>query len=391
LIASNLSLVLAILPLALLLLAAGSRRWPRLFAPLICLAIGGVAWFVLMRAWTDWQSTWRMVIAPLPLAPPAGWLILLAPLVLWLWFKGQQRWPTPFLGLNLLVFGGLLALTAYHLQPAWINTWRMWTTGLPIVGAPFIVIGLGPFAFWSWNRVSRRWPRVFVIPNLLLTGGILWLILDRARPFWMSQFRSIWGNAPIGFDIALIVIALPLTVWLWQKGSRRWPRVWSALHALVLGTVLWWVAERTRIVWEAGWRRFFTDSPTYVPVAIGLSLPALWLWSQLRRRWPRTVAFVTMIVVSVGLFWLTGQLLPTTTYAPRALVAALPVVIAGWGFLLHHQPRLGWALTFLLIVVAGLVIWLVSGLLSELAANVLSWLVEQGVSIFGVVLQMRFV
>jgi hypothetical protein len=79
-------------------------------------------------------------------------------------------------------------------------------------------------------------------------------------------------------------------------------------------------------------------------------------------------------------------LLPTTTYAPRALVAALPLVIAGWGFLLHHQPRLGWALTFLLIVVAGLVIWLAPGFVGALASNVLSWLEEQGLPITGVML-----
>lgn len=379
--ASNLSLVLASLPLALLLLATGSRRWSTLFAPIIWLVIGAVAWFVLMRLWTDWQPVWNIAIAPLPLAPFAGWVILLAPLVLWLWFKGQQRWPTVFLGLNLLAFGGLLALTAYHLQPTWMDTWRMWTTGLPIAGALFIVISVAPFTVWSWNRVSRRWPRAFVVPNLLLTGGILWLILDRTRPFWTSQFRSIWGDASLGFDAALIAIALPLTVWLWQKGSRRWPRLWSALHSIVLGIVLWWVAERTRMVWEPSWRRFFTDSPAYVPLAIGLSLPLLWLSAQLRKRWPRAIALATLIAISAGLFWLTGQLLPTTTYAPRALVAALPWVIAGWGFLLQHQPRLGWALTLLVIVASGLTLWLAPDLLSALVSTALIWLAEQGVLI----------
>ncbi|BCX04596.1 MAG: hypothetical protein KatS3mg053_2534 [Candidatus Roseilinea sp.] len=83
-IASNLSLVLAVLPLALLLLAAGSRRWPMVFAPIICLAIGGVAWFALMRVWTGWQPAWNAALAPLPLAPHVGWVIVLVPLLLWL-------------------------------------------------------------------------------------------------------------------------------------------------------------------------------------------------------------------------------------------------------------------------------------------------------------------
>lgn len=374
--ARNLSLVLAALPLALLLLAAGSRRWPRGFAPVICLAIGGVAWFALMRAWTAWQPAWHMAIAPLPVVPPVGWVIALAPLVLWLWFHGQQRWPLPFLGLNLLVFGGLLSLTAYHVQPAWIEAWRTWTAGLPIAGAPFIVIGLGPFTLWSWNRISRRWPRIFTIPNLLLTGAILWLILDRTRPFWMSQFRAIWGDAFIGFDLALIAIALPLAMWLWGKGSRRWPHAWSAVRAVTLGLILWGIAESTRALWEANWGRFFADSPTYVPLAIGLMPPLLWLRAQACRRWPMPVAFVTVAVISIGLFWLTGQLFPRAPSAPRLAIAALPWVMWGWGALLSHRPHLGWSLTLLLLVAVAAVAWLRPDVIRSLAEGALATLMS---------------
>jgi hypothetical protein len=380
-ITENLSLVLAALPLMLLLLAAGSRRWPTGFAPFIYLMIGGVVWFVFMRIWTSWQPVWATAIAPVPFILPVGWLILLAPLVLWLWFKGQQRWPTLFMGFNLLVFGGLLALSAYHLQPTWINTWRVWTMGLPIGGVPFIVIGVGPFSFWSWNRVSHRWPRAFVVPNLLLSGGILWLILDRTRPFWTSQLHQVLGNSLIGFDIALVAIALPLAAWLWQKGSHRWPKAWALLYTLILGVVMWWVAERTRGAWESSWQRFFIANPALVPLTIGLTMPLLWLRAQLRKRWPRAVIAATVIGVSAGLFWLTGQLLPTTTDAPRALVAALPIVIAGWGMLLHFQPRLGWTLTFLFVAASGLAIWLVPSLVNEWILAALRWLVEQGVPI----------
>jgi hypothetical protein len=376
---SNLSLMLAVLPLVLLLLAAGSHRWPMLFKPLIYLAIGGVAWFMLMRVWTGWQPFWTLALAPLPLLPPAGWLILFAPLVLWLWFKGQQRWPTVFFGFNLLVFGGLLGLTAYHLQPAWINTWHTWTAGLPVYGAPFLVISLAPFTAWSWNRVSHRWPRTFVVPNLLITGGILWLILDRTRPFWMPQFRVIWGDAFIGFDITLIALALPLALWLWQRGNRRWPLVWSALYALMLGIALGWVAERTRVAWEGNWQRFLVADSAYLPLMIGLMPPLLWLRAQLRKRWPLAITLISVVAISAGMFWLMGQLLPSTTYALRALVAALPLAVAGWGFLLHHQPRWGWALTLLLVTAAGLAIWLAPGPMSALASNALGWLAEQGV------------
>jgi hypothetical protein len=381
-IAENLSLVLAALPLLLLLLTVGLRRWPKFFTPIKYLIFGCIAWFVLMRIWTNWQSVWEMTIAPVPHTPPVGWMILFAPIVLWLWFKGQQRYPTLFIGLNTLVFGGLLALTAYHLQPTWINTWRVWTVGLPISGAPFIVISVGPFSFWSWNRVSRRWPRVLMVPNLLLTGGILWLILDRTRPFWISQFQQIFDESIIGFDVAMIVIILPLTVWLWRKGSRRWPKVWALLYTLVLGTLAWWVAEHTREAWEPGWRRIFTEKPIYIPLAFGLGLPLLWLRTQLRKRWPRTINLATLVGLSAALFWLTGQLLPTTTYVPRALVAALPFIVAGWGFVLHIRPRWGWTLTFALITAVGLAIWLAPTFMITLVTTALSWLVEQGVPKF---------
>lgn len=384
--AGNLSLMLAVLPLILLLLAAGSRRWPGLFAPINCLVVGSVAWFVLMRVWPAWQPLWAMALAPLPLIPPAGWLILLAPLVLWLWFKGQQRWPALFFGLNLLVFGGLLGLTAYHLQPAWINTWRTWTAGLPVYGAPFLVISLSPFTLWSWNRLSYRWPRVLVIPNLLITGGILWLILDRTRPFWMPLFRAIWGDTSIGFDIALIALALPLALWLWQRGNRRWPLVWSAFYTLLVGVALGWAAERTHTVWEGSWQRFFVDRPIFLPLAIGLTPPLLWLRSQLRKRWPRATFIATLFAISVGLFWLMGQLLPTTTALLRIVFAMLPWVIAGWAFVLHRRPRLGWALTLLVIVVAGLLAWLAPNVLRMSSLQMLGWLAEQGMPIPGLAL-----
>jgi hypothetical protein len=144
---------------------------------------------------------------------------------------------------------------------------------------------------------------------------------------------------------------------------------------------MWWVAERTRGAWEPSWQRFFIEDPALVPLTIGLTMPLLWLRAQLHKRWPRAVIAATLIGVSVGLFWLTGQLLPTTTNTPRALVAALPFVIAGWGLLLHYQPRLGWTLTFLIIAASGLAIWLVPDLLSEWALIALRWLVEHGVPI----------
>lgn len=85
-------------------------------------------------------------------------------------------------------------------------------------------------------------------------------------------------------------------------------------------------------------------------------LPGLWLWAQLA-------------TASASLFWLTGQWLPRAALAPRLAIAALPWVMWGWAALLSRRSRLGWALTFLLILAAGAAAWLRPDLLQSLAED----------------------
>lgn len=118
----NLPFLLALLPMSLWLWRLGAQRWPRVFRPLNLLALGALLGFLLLRVWPDWRPAWERWIAPVPLLPSlTGWLIVFLPLGVWLWRQGQSRWPLPFTVLHLLLLGGLVGLTAYHTQPAWLD------------------------------------------------------------------------------------------------------------------------------------------------------------------------------------------------------------------------------------------------------------------------------
>lgn len=242
----NLPAAVAVLPLLVWTWSRGMRHWPRHFVPLNLVAVGALLWFVLLRVWPDWQPGWARFVAPLPFIPPAGLLLLAGPLGLWLWTRGQARWPLPFVGANLLLLGGLLALSGYHTQSSWDAAWRYGAGGLPISGAPLLALTIGPVTGWSWLRASRWRPKWFLVPNLLLSGGIFWLLVDRTRPLWREGWTRAGVGLPLWPDPAMLALALPLTVWVWLHGRRRWPTEWFAVRALLLGLIAWLVAERGR-------------------------------------------------------------------------------------------------------------------------------------------------
>jgi len=378
----NLPIVLAALPMLLWLWGLGTRRWPQFFRPLNLLVLGAILCFLLLRVWTDWQALWQTWVEPVPLLSLAtGWLIFLLPLGLWLWHQGQVRWPLPFTALNLLVFGGLLGLTAYHTQPAWLATWRHWMAGLPFAAAPILTISLSPVTLWSWSWASHRWIRVFTIPNLLLSGGILWLILDRTRALWADSWQTVWGEVPLTLDPALLVLVLPLVVWVWKQGSQRWPRYWGPVRALLWGGILWWIAERMRVSWYEAWKTFAGQKVPDLALLAALMPPLTWIWLRLRRRWPRLLRITTWAIVTLVLAWTVGRLLPASTLLLQATVALLPLSTWGWLWLLHRYPRVGWPLTLLPTAGLALFAWLAPDHFQALLSAVVAWLVEQGLPI----------
>lgn len=378
----NLPVLLTILPIALWFWGLGVHRWPKIFRPLNLLVAGALLWFLLMRVWTNWQPLWQAWAEPVPLLLfSTDWLIFLLPVGLWWWHKAQTYWPLPFTALNLLIFGGLVGLTTYHTQSVWYVTWRHWMAGLPFAAAPMLTMSLSPVTLWGWSKVSRHWPRSFIVPNLLLTGGILWLVLDRTRPLWADAWQTTWGEVPLKVDPALLLVALPLATWVWKQGNQRWPRYWGAARAILWGGILWWIAERTRSVWQTAWWVSIGPSALDLVWLAGLMPPLVWMWFRLRCRWPRALTLFSWVTLMATLGWIVSRLLPASTLALRAGVAFLPLTTWGWPWLLRHYPRVGWPLTLLPLVGLGLLAWLAPDHFQALLSTLVIWLAEQGLSI----------
>jgi hypothetical protein len=351
---ANLPLALASLPMLVWLWSLGARRFPGIFLALRHLVLGMLLWFALMRLWIDWQPYWTSFMAPMPwLLALTGWLILLLPLVLWLWRSGQERWPLPFIGLNLLVFGGLLGLTAFHTQPAWMDFWHHWMAGLPFAYTPILAISLAPFSFWGWGVAVNRWRRWLAVPNALLTGGILWLILDRTRSWWGIPWQTLWGPVPLVFDPALALLFAPLLIWVWKKGAALLPDHWGFARALLWGSILWWLVERSRPYWHLTWQQY-AGSPALDPAWIALFfIPVAWVWMRLSPRWPRLFTVLGWVVLTLWLYWLVARFFPDSGLAFRSTIAWLPLGIAGWFALLRRHPWVALGL-----VAAPIVLWL---------------------------------
>ena len=377
----NLPWLLGSLPLAMWLWKLGASRWARLFQLFRLLVVGAMLWFLLMRIWPGWRPSWEKWIDPAPLvASFTGWLVFLFPFLFWLWLKGQARWPIPFTAFNLLLFGGLLGLTAFHTQAAWNAIWQHWMAGLPFFAAPILTISLSPVGLWGWSRVSQRWRQFFVIPNLLLTGAVLWSALDRTRETWDPAWGALWGRVPAAIDPALAVAGLPLAAWYWRWGSRRWLGYWGAARALLWGGVLWWAAERTRPGWETAWEGFLGRGAPDLALVSAVTPMLCWLWLRSRRRRRRAAGVVAWGALTLALGWLVGRLLPDSTLALRGAVALLPSATGGWFWLLRHRTLFGLAL-MLPFLGLGVAVWLAPDSFEPLIDHFLSWLVTQGVPV----------
>jgi hypothetical protein len=380
---SNLPMMLAVLPMTLWLWGLGARRWSAVFEPPGLVVLGALCAFVLMRVWTGWQPLWAAWTAPLPqLTAAVVWLILAVPLVRWLWVRGAARCPLPFTALGLLIFGGALALTAQDTRPEWMPTWQHWARGLPFAAFPLATIGIAPCGLWGWNVASRRWQRALVIPNLLLTGGVLWLVADRTRSLWSDAWGTLWGPLPALpalLDPAIILLALPITIWLWKRGSRQWPRYWGAIRALLAGGILWCLVARTADVWRPMWSASAgPHAPDLALVALALPL-TLWGWSRLSLRWPRVMGTLAWPILAALAIYLCSLFLPNASRTFRATVGFAILMTGGWFWLMRRKPGLGCLAALVPWLALGLIIWQWSPLALQLWQTVETWLVQEGV------------
>jgi hypothetical protein len=374
----NLSIVLALLPILLWLWHLGHNRWPRIFTPLGLLGVGALLWFFLMRVWTTWQTPWEVWVGPVPVPGfITGWLVLLLPLVLWLWRLGYTRYPLPFTALNLLIIGAFLGLAAYHSQSIWVGRWQRWMAGLPIIGAPILVISLSPITVWGLGKFGQKWPRVFTIPNLLLIGGVLWLILDRTRPYWTEVWQRIWGNVPLTVDLPLLLLFLPLLIWAWRQGKKRWPQYWNVPLVVLVSITLWWVVERTRSIWQTAWQTFAGQN-SFDLAQLALAMPLiLWAASKAGGRWPKAMRIISWAVLTFIIGLIVARLFPGSSLLLPVSIALLPLASIGWLWLLQSHPRVAWPLTLLLLMVLVSLFWFAPARFQAFISSLELWLAEQ--------------
>ncbi|NIM92114.1 MAG: hypothetical protein GTO18_00145 [Anaerolineales bacterium] len=375
----NLPVLLATIPMVIWLWTLGAKKWPTIFRPLSRLVAGALLWFLLMRVWTDWQPYWESFMAPVPFMPSlTPWIILLAPLILWLWKKGQVRYPLPFTAINLLLFGCLLSLTAYHTEDEWISVWNHWMAGIPFLAVPILTISLSPVCLWGWSKASYHWRRYFVIPNLLLTGAILWWILDRTRLYWIKPWDILWGQVPLFFDPALLFLVLPLAVWLWRKGSQRFPQYWGVARALLLGGILWWVVERTRTLWAYEWQSLLGDINVDLVLLVAVAPLTVWIFLRLHRMWPNAIGIPALIASTLVFVWLIVRIAPEATWVTLAALALLPLVISGWLWLLRHRTLIAVLLILLLCLGIAAIVWSSPHHVLEILESLFPWLLPEG-------------
>jgi hypothetical protein len=374
----HLSFVLLAMPLLFLVWREGNRRWPRPAVPFNRLITGALLLFLFMRVWTEWQPYWNTWTAPLPLAIPKEWLLLLLPLGLWLWRLGQVRWPLPFTAINLLLLGGAMGLLGYHTEVHWIDRWHHWLAGLPLATMPILVIALAPVTIWSWSQLCQRWQRFFRVPNLLLTGTFLWLVLDRTRPLWSDGWRRVWGDVPLAFDLAQAVFVLPFLLWAWSESKRRWPEQLVYGRLLLLSGGLWWIAARTNPLWQAQWHDFASwIAPDLTLVALA-SPVLIWTWAQLRRKHALVGNLIAAGALSFFLYWLATNVWPDSTLALRTSAALLPWTYWGWRILLRRRFIFGCILALLPLVTLSFLFVLAPNKLCEWLNLLFIWMATQG-------------
>ncbi|MDW8144997.1 MAG: hypothetical protein RMJ48_01660 [Roseiflexaceae bacterium] len=375
----DLAVVLGAVPMVMLVMHAGMRHYPRVFRVIDLIGFGLILAFVLTRVWTGWVPLWAQWTEPLPLIPAPGVLIAAAPLLIWLWRQGQKRWPTPFFAANLLLLGGALSLTAYQYQPLWRDAWNHWTAGTVVATMPFVMIAVTPVSLWTWSRVSLRWPRIFALPNQLLNGAILWLIADRTRALWTNSWLRFWGDVPIIVDPALMLLALPATVWGVRRAGERWSPLTPLVRLLLLSVLCWWLAERTRFLWQDAWSDF-AGSGALDPALLALVFfPLLVGWGRLRRRWTMPMDAVGLSALTMGLWWVAERTFPETDPGIRAAIATVPLASWGWMLLFRHRRQLALALVGLLALLALLAAWLLPEYRQATIEQVLRWVAIQDI------------
>jgi hypothetical protein len=118
---------------------------------------------------------------------------------------------------------------------------------LYLAGFDYKIIAAGAAlvpAVWGWFFLTRRLPLIFMPINALLAGGSLWVLAGLTRTIWEPAWTALTAGLPVVGNLPLGLAALPMLLWLWSLGMKRWPRAFTPVNLLVVGMLLWFLLLR---------------------------------------------------------------------------------------------------------------------------------------------------
>lgn len=186
-------------------LALAAKYQAALFLPLLL----GVAWL------HDWRGQdWRRGLM--------GGLIVLGPVVVWLWARSAGEEVIVRQWLNI---GGIRPARSWELWPRATQAADLWRVAL---GLPLLAAGLGGGVVWLFRGVRRR-PRPELALVALFVSGYLLLHWLWAVPVWDRYLLPV-------MPLVAILIGRGVSVALWpgeHRPARRYA-LWGLVAALAL-------------------------------------------------------------------------------------------------------------------------------------------------------------
>ncbi len=102
---------------------------------------------------------------------------------------------------------------------------------------------------------------------------------DKDNP--LDQLRRWWDGQPLTGRVVVLVLAVILLLWTWRQVSGT---IMGLVRALLLGVILWWVADQTRSSWAPQWAKIAQPNWPDAAFLLGCVPVASWLINRLRGR-----------------------------------------------------------------------------------------------------------
>lgn len=235
-----------------------------------------------------------------------------------------------------------------------------------------LILATLPVTIFLWNEGYRRWNRLFIILYALAIGTIFWFYSTHLWTDWYPILEKWLLPKPALDQIGYILIISPLSVYLWRLAWKRWPGFCGSILTVVTGFVLWWVLNRTEVLWQKRWDEI-TDLPnSYLPTAVLIAPPLAWLLTQLKSIWPRAINLLLATCLSTAIVWLLDKSIVDIPFLLGLGLAFLPVLFHLWKQSYRRSNGLGFAFTLMLAIGIWTVVQLQKADLDVLLSDMLS-------------------